>query len=168
MQSEVVPSQSSSTEDKPSTPTTTMSLEDRVERAKRLLADKQAQKAKEEQEKVKASEAERREMGKNVQAMKRKHEEDEVRKAAEERQKDKEEQRLALIKIKEQIAQDRAERSQKFNKEKLERDEKRKELERQKLAEEAKKAEQAAAERRYDEHGNWFACFSCFASICEL
>jgi len=147
LQSEVVPSQSSSTEDKPSTPTTTMSLEDRVERAKRLLADKQAQKAKEEQEKMKESEAERREMGKNVQAMKRKHEEDEVRKAAEERQKDKEEQRLALIKIKEQIAQDRAERSQKFNKEKLERDEKRKELERQKLAEEAKKAEQAAAER---------------------
>merc|ERR1712048_451358 len=61
LQSEVVPAQSS-TEDKPSTPTTTMSLEDRVERAKRLLAQKQAQKAKEEQEKVKESEAERREM----------------------------------------------------------------------------------------------------------
>merc|ERR1712083_918198 len=64
LQSEVVPSQSSSTEDK------------------RLLADKQAQKAKEEQEKMKESEAERREMGKNVQAMKRKHEDEEVRKAA--------------------------------------------------------------------------------------
>ena len=42
LQSEVV--QEASEEDKPSTPTTTLSLEERVERAKRLLADKQAQK----------------------------------------------------------------------------------------------------------------------------
>ena len=44
-------------------PYTTWSLEERVERAKRLLADKQAQKAKEETEKSKSQEAERREMG---------------------------------------------------------------------------------------------------------
>merc|ERR1711963_1196350 len=117
------------------------------ERAKRLLADKKAQKDKEELEKAKNEEAERRDMGKNIQAMKKKQEDDEFRKAAEERQKDKEEQRLAFIKIKEQIAQDRAERSQKFNQEKLEREEKRKEQERLRLAEEAKKAEQLAAER---------------------
>ena len=49
---------------------TGLSLEERVERAKRLLADKQAQKVKEEQEKSKNSETERREMGKNIQAMK--------------------------------------------------------------------------------------------------
>ena len=79
---------------------TGLSLEERVERAKRLLADKQAQKVKEEQEKSKNSETERREMGKNIQAMKKKQEDDEIRKAAEERQKEKEEQRLALIKIK--------------------------------------------------------------------
>merc|ERR1712203_303180 len=70
LQSEVV--QEASEEDKPSTPTTTMSLEDRVERAKRLLADKQAQKAKEEQEKVKESEAERREMGKKCSSYEKK------------------------------------------------------------------------------------------------
>ena len=49
---------------------TGLSLEERVERAKRLLADKQAQKAKEEEEKSKNAETERREMGKNIQAMK--------------------------------------------------------------------------------------------------
>ena len=64
MQSEVV--QEASEEDKSSTPTTTLSLEERVERAKRLLADKQAQKAKEETEKSKSQEAERREMGMEV------------------------------------------------------------------------------------------------------
>merc|ERR1712238_352145 len=138
MGSEVV--QAASEEDKPSTPTTTMSLEERVERAKRLLADKQAQKAKEVTEKSKDQEGERREMGKNVAANKKKTEDDEFRKAAEERQKDKEVTRLALIKVKEQIAQDRAARSDKFNKEKLEREEKRKDQEMKKLAEEAKKA----------------------------
>jgi len=145
LQTEVAPE--TTEENKPSTPTAGLSLEERVERAKRLLADKQAQKVKEEQEKSKNAETERREMGKNIQAMKKKQEDDEIRKAAEERQKEKEEQRLALIKIKEQIAQDRAERSQKFSQEKLEREEKRKEQEKQKLAEEARKAEQIAAER---------------------
>merc|ERR1712166_1229143 len=158
LQSEVV--QEASEEDKPSTPTTTMSLEERVERAKRLLADKQAQKTKEEIEKSKDQESERREMevveevvttpeepkieGKSVAGNKKKNEDAEFRKAAEERQKDKEESRLALIKIKEQIAQDRAERSDKFKNEKLEREEKLKDQEMLKLAEEAKKAEQVA------------------------
>ena len=64
MQSEVV--QEASEEDKPSTPTTTMSLEERVERAKRLLADKQAQKTKEETDKSKDQESERREMGMEI------------------------------------------------------------------------------------------------------
>jgi len=146
LQTEVVP-ETATEENKPSTPTTGLSLEERVERAKRLLADKQAQKAKEDADKSKDSETERREMGRNMAAQKKKQEDDEIRKAAEERQKEKEESRQALIKIKEQIAQDRAERSQKFNKEKVEKDEKRKEQEKQKLAEEAKKAEQIAAER---------------------
>ena len=47
IQNDVV--QGSSSED-PSTPTTSMSLEERVERAKKLLAEKQAQKAKETQD----------------------------------------------------------------------------------------------------------------------
>ena len=42
--------QESNDEKSPSTPTTTMSLDERVERAKRLLAEKQAQKAKEADE----------------------------------------------------------------------------------------------------------------------
>ena len=146
LQNEVQPT---SEDDKPSTPTSGLSLEERVERAKKLLAEKQAQKAKESDDKEKTSEAQRRELGQNMQELKRKQQQDEIRQAAEERQKEKEEQRLALIKIKEQIAQDRAERAEKFNKEKTERDEKRKEKERERLAEEAKKAEQLAAERRY-------------------
>ena len=47
IQNDVV--QGSSSED-PSTPTTSMSLEERVERAKKLLAEKQAQKSKETQD----------------------------------------------------------------------------------------------------------------------
>ena len=43
-----------------------MSLEERVERAKRLLADKQAQKTKEETDKSKDQESERREMGMEI------------------------------------------------------------------------------------------------------
>ena len=131
----------------PGTPTTSMTLEERVERAKRLLAQKQAEKALEEKEKEKNSETERREVGKKMAEMKRKQADEEIRKAAEERQKDKEEQRVALEKIREQLAQDRADRAEKFNKEKSEREEKRKELEKQKLAEEARKAEERAAER---------------------
>ena len=42
--------QESNDEKSPSTPTATMSLDERVERAKRLLAEKQAQKAKEADE----------------------------------------------------------------------------------------------------------------------
>merc|ERR1712203_675274 len=52
LQSEVV--QEASEEDKPSTPTTTLSLEERVERAKRLLADKQAQRPKRRLKSLKA------------------------------------------------------------------------------------------------------------------
>ena len=137
----------SKTEPAPSTPTTSMTLEERVERAKRLLAQKQAEKDQESKDKEKSSEMERREVGKKMQEHKRNQADEEIRKAAEERQKDKEEQRVALQKIREQLAQDRAERAEKFNREKSERDEKRKELERQKLAEEAKKAEERAAER---------------------
>lgn len=131
----------------PSTPTTSLSLEEKVERAKRLLAENKALKAKEEAEKDKNGEAERRNLGKNIQAMKQKQADDEIRKAAEERQKEKEEQRLAKQKIMEQIAQDRAERAEKYKKEKDERDEKMKEKQRQKLVAEAEKAEKMAAER---------------------
>jgi len=130
-----------------STPTTSMTLEERVERAKRLLAQKQAEKVLEEKEKDKNSETERREVGKKMAEIKRKQADEEIRKAAEERQKEKEEQRVALEKIREQLAQDRAERAEKFHKEKIERDEKRKELEKQKLAEETRKAEERVAER---------------------
>ena len=99
-----------------STPTTSMTLEERVERAKRLLAQKQAEKVLEEKEKEKNSETERREVGKKMAEMKRKQADEEIRKAAEERQKEKEEQRVALEKIREQLAQDRAERAEKFHK----------------------------------------------------
>jgi len=139
--------QESNDDQSPSTPTTTMTLDERVERAKRLLAEKQAQKAKEADEKEKTSEMERRELGKNLAEMKKKREEDEIRQAAEERRQAKVEERIALQKVKEQIAQDRAEKTERFNREKNERDEKRKELEKEKLIEEARKAEQLLRER---------------------
>jgi hypothetical protein len=155
-----------------STPTTSLSLEERVERAKRLLAEKQAMKVQEVQDvnfrhiifrererqrvmiftflqKEKNSESERREMGKSVQDMKRQHEDDELRQVAVDRRNEKEETRMALQKVKEQIAQDRADRAAKFNTEKKVRDEDRQKREKDKLQEEVRKAEQAAADRRY-------------------
>lgn len=142
-QQEVASPSSSNTEQQQSS----LSLEERVERAKRLLAEKQALKAKEEEEKLRNTELSRRDMGKLAQDMKRKQEDESILKAAAEKQKEREEKRLALQKVKEQIAQDRADRAAKFNSEKKEREEQLGQAQQKKLMEEAQKAEQMAAER---------------------
>ncbi|KAK4300644.1 hypothetical protein Pmani_027166 [Petrolisthes manimaculis] len=88
----------------------TLSLEDKVERAKVLLAEKQAKDAWEKGEEVRQKEVERRKMGQEVAKRKQQQEDDSHRAAALERKKDKEDDKLAREKVKAQIAQDRAER----------------------------------------------------------
>lgn len=124
-----------------------LSLEDRVARAKRLLAERQAAKAEEEKEKEKNDEQTRREAGKALQEFKRKQEEDSLKKAAQERRKDKEEEKLARERVKAQIAQDRAERKARFEAQRLEEQADKDEREREALVKKAAEAEALAAAR---------------------
>lgn len=87
-----------------------VSLEDRVERAKVLLAEKRAAQAQEKAHEERQKEIERRKMGQEIAKRKLEQENKEIRAAAEERRKDKEEDRLARERVKAQIAADRAER----------------------------------------------------------
>ncbi|XP_042878160.1 UBX domain-containing protein 4-like isoform X3 [Penaeus japonicus] len=85
-------------------------LEDRVERAKILLAQKRAAQAEEKAQEERQKEMERRKMGQEIAKRKLEQENKEIRAAAEERRKDKEEDRIARERVKAQIAADRAER----------------------------------------------------------
>ncbi|XP_047480343.1 UBX domain-containing protein 4-like isoform X2 [Penaeus chinensis] len=85
-------------------------LEDKVERAKVLLAQKRASQAQEKAHEERQKEMERRKMGQEIAKRKLEQENKEIRAAAEERRKDKEEDRLARERVKAQIAADRAER----------------------------------------------------------
>ena len=123
------------------------SLEDRVLKAKRLLAERQAQSVREEENNEKMREQERRHLGQQMSELKRRQEDDAIRAAAEERRKDKEEQKLAKDKIRKQIEQDRLERAEKFSAEKDAAKNVREEKERAALAAAAKKAEQEIAAR---------------------
>lgn len=87
-----------------------VSLEERVERAKVLLAQKRAAQAQEKAHEERQKEMERRKMGQEIAKRKLEQENKEIRAAAEERRKDKEEDRLARERVKAQIAADRAER----------------------------------------------------------
>jgi len=126
---------------------TPTSIEDRVERARRLMNQRKEQKAKEETEKEKEKERERRELGKTLTDQKREREEEDMREAAKERRKDKEEEKLAKERVKAAIEQDRADRAMRYQAEKSEADERRKEKERKALAERAAAGERAAADR---------------------
>ncbi|XP_050720084.1 UBX domain-containing protein 4-like [Eriocheir sinensis] len=86
------------------------SLEDKVERAKVLLAEKQNSSAREKAEEEKQKEIDRRKMGQEMAKKKMQQEQEEIRAAARERRKDKEEDRLARERVKAQIAADRAEK----------------------------------------------------------
>ena len=128
-------------------PASTLSLEERVARAKELLAARREKEQVELEDKEKNSEKERREMGKQMQEFKRTQEEKDALKAAEERKKDREETKLARERVKAQIEQDRLEKQAKFDLEKQEALEEKKKKERAVLEEQAAQAERLAAAR---------------------
>jgi len=147
--------QSSARETKPESCTTEetnvvaqdTSLEERVERAKLLMAKRQSEREEQEKEKEKQKEMERREVGKALLERKRKQEEQEVKEAALARKKDKEEEKKAKEAVKAAIEQDRLDRKMKYDAEKKANEEKRVEKEKEMLAQQAALAEITAAER---------------------
>ncbi len=118
-----------------------LSLEERVARAKQLLAAKRAQKEDEESKTETNKEVERRELGKAMQEQKRRREDEEAMKIAQERRKEKEEEKAAREKVKRQIEQDRAERAAKYSQEKEREKQRAEEAKAKKMEEEARKAE---------------------------
>lgn len=89
---------------------TEQSIEEKVERAKFILAQKQAKLAQEKADDEKRKEIERRKMGQEIAKKKQEQEDEMLRASVRERKKDKEEERLARERVKAQIAADRAER----------------------------------------------------------
>ncbi|KAK8385795.1 hypothetical protein O3P69_016520 [Scylla paramamosain] len=87
-----------------------LSLEEKVERAKALLAEKQSLTQREKTEEERRKEIDRRKMGQEMAKKRQQQEDEEIRAAARERRKDKEEDRLARERVKAQIAADRAEK----------------------------------------------------------
>jgi len=124
-----------------------LSLEDRVERAKVLMAQRQAEREAQEKEKEKEKEKERREVGKALLERKRIQEERDLKEAALARRKDKEEEKKAKEAVKAAIEQDRIDRKAKYDAEKKAAEEKRKEKEKDALAAQAALAEKTASER---------------------
>ena len=127
--------------------TTSLSLEERVARAKELLASKREKELDETNDKEKNTEKERRELGKQMQNFKRTQEEKDAQKAAEERRKDREETKLARERVKAQIEQDRLEKQAKFDVQKHQELEEKKKQEKASLEEKAAHAERLAAAR---------------------
>lgn len=85
-------------------------LEERLDRAKALLNEKQAKKAEEAAEELRKKEVERRKIGQEVAKRKRQMHDEEIQTAARERKKEKDEDRAARERVKAQIAADRLER----------------------------------------------------------
>merc|ERR1719186_1011525 len=123
------------------------SLEDRVTRAKRLLAERQLAKQREEEDKEKRKEMERREQGKQRREAVVNREEQEALKAAQERKKERVNDKAAMEAIRAQIRQDREERKAKYDVEKEAETLRKKEQERKVLADKAAQAEKAVIER---------------------
>jgi len=123
------------------------SLDDRVERAKVLMAQRQAEREVQEKEKEKDKEQERREVGKALLERKRTREEQDLKEAALARRKDKDEEKKAKEAVKVAIEQDRLDRKMKYDVEKKANDEKRKEKEKEALAAQAAVAEKTASDR---------------------
>merc|ERR1712179_741794 len=122
-------------------------LEDRVARAKELMAQRQAEREAQEKEKEKDKEKERREVGKALLERKRMQEERDLKEAALARRKDKEEEKKAKKAVKAAIEQDRIDRKAKYDAEKKAAEELRKEKEKDALAAQAALAEKTASER---------------------
>jgi len=92
-----------------------LTLDERIERARKLALAKQQQKLEQEKEDAKKLERERRTAGKGMAELKRWQEEQETKRALEERKKDKIQEQQLRQRLKEQIAQDRAERNARSN-----------------------------------------------------
>lgn len=135
--------QSSESNEAPSS----LSLEERVARAKELLAARREKEDEESENKAKNTEKERRQLGKQMQELKRTQEDSEAKKAAEERRKDREETKLARERVKAQIEQDRLEKQAKFDIQKQQELEEKRQREKSALAEQSAQAEKLAAAR---------------------
>lgn len=98
-----------------STASSSLSAEEKLNRAKELVEKQRIQKQKEEEEKERQKEIERRKMGQNVQQMKRWQEDQELKQLKEEREREKRENQAARDRVLAQIAQDKAERAAKFS-----------------------------------------------------
>lgn len=122
-------------------------MEERVARAKQLVAQRQEEREKEGKEKEKNEEMERRKLGQVLQEREREKEERELRKAALEKKKDKEEEKAAREAVRAAIEEDRQARKAKYDAEKVEVERKRAEKEKENLAAAAAAAEVTAAER---------------------
>ncbi|KRT80727.1 hypothetical protein AMK59_6207 [Oryctes borbonicus] len=91
-----------------------LTTEEKVEKAKELIEKKREAKRREEEEKDKMKEIERRKMGQDVQKMKRWQHDQELKQLIEAREKEKREQQAAKQRILEQIEQDKADRAARF------------------------------------------------------
>ncbi|XP_077298375.1 UBX domain-containing protein 4 [Arctopsyche grandis] len=100
-------------DEKPST-TPTMSMEEKMQRAKELLETKRQEKLQKEKEEEKAKELQRRSQGQGVTELKQWQQEQELKNLREERLKEKKENEQARARILQQIAQDRADRQAHF------------------------------------------------------
>ncbi|KAK7063039.1 UBX domain-containing protein 4 [Halocaridina rubra] len=109
-ETEAKPVESMITEEDDKEENSSVPLEERVARAKVLLAEKQAQKADDKAEDERRKEMERRKMGQEIAKRKRQQYEDEVHSAVRERKKEKDEDRAARERVRAQIAADRLER----------------------------------------------------------
>lgn len=123
------------------------SLEERVERAKRLVEDRRLQKIKEEEEAVRQSEVERRRVARELQLAQQSREDQQRREWARQRAQEKEEERRHRERIQAQIAQDRADRAEKYHKDKSQEEQRKREREAQRLLEQQQRAAQEAAAR---------------------
>lgn len=123
------------------------SLEERVERAKRLVEERRLQKLKEEAEAVKQSEVERRRVAREMQLAQQARDDQERREWARKRAQEKEEERRHRERIQAQIAQDRADRAERYHQEKTQEEQRKREREAQRLLEQQQRAAQEAAAR---------------------
>ncbi|KAI4466998.1 ubx domain-containing protein 4 [Holotrichia oblita] len=94
---------------------TSLTTDEKVEKAKQIIEQKREAKRKEEEEKEKMKEIERRRMGQDVQKMKRWQHDQELKLLMEAREKEKREQQAAKQRILEQIQQDKVDRAARFS-----------------------------------------------------
>ncbi|KAF6018647.1 UBXN4 [Bugula neritina] len=123
---------------------TAENLDEKVQRAKELIEEKQKQKLAEEKQKAQAAEIERRRMGKDLEKLKQYQAEKEAKETRDALRKEKEETRIAREKVKEQIQKDREARNAKYQQEKAAKEEALLKKQQEKLAKESEEAARIA------------------------